>query len=408
MPTPRRLREMGLGELVKEYPEIHALPSNPGLHKIGFSAWKPFIILHAAQSMQPGDIVFYLDANIMKYAGYRSILGSIEEMSETALRDMDFYVGREQVSDHLKNFHLSNRHQLDELGRGSAFVKNFSVLIVNNIIIRKSQASEDLLWDWLALCRVDRFIMPPLEHERHEGFGWFCPEQSVLNTMLARHIEEGLLPWWYPNIMFGRSNKMEFPQNSHVAQLALSPIWSATQPTLRQQYEKEISSTKWMVMSATNANTSVVTKHWENVAVPLSDWLAADDAVVSVVADGTLIIADGMERNFHLMRIEDDRFEKAEIELEITASAINGGTTGLHVQHWGGLDVCTFMRDGQIERCSDSLSEWLDRSDGEFRCRVRFYNFHSTVSIGCGNPNGHYQGEGRPQFNIKSILIRIR
>jgi hypothetical protein len=406
--TPRRLRDLGVGELVREYPDTYALPQNPGLHQIGFSAWKPFIILHAAQSMQPDDIVFYLDSNITKYESYRDMIESIEMICEIALQKMDFYVGRQYVSAHVKNVEFSNQYQLDEIGRGTQFVRNFPLLIVNNIVIRKSRASEEILLDWLALCRVDRFIMPPLEHERHQGFSWFCPEQSVLNSIVARHIEEGLLPWWYPNIVFGRSNKMEVPLNPHVSYLASTPVVHDPQLMLRGQYAKEILSARQLLAMSCRAHVPAATGDWEDVHVPLGDWVAADDAVIATTAEGPVVIADGVAQHFHLMRIQDDRFENAEIELEIAASPVGDGSVGLNVQHWGGVDVCTFHRDGRIQRWTDITSEWLERTEGAFRCRVRFINLHRTISVGCGRPHGHYQGEGRAQFRISSIKVRRR
>lgn len=39
---------------------------------------------------------------------------------------------------------------------------------------------------------------------------------------------------------------------------------------------------------------------------------------------------------------------------------------------------------------------------------VRFFNYHDTLSIGTGCPQGHYLGKNNKQFEFSSIKIKRR
>jgi hypothetical protein len=256
--TPRRLRELGAGAVVRSYPESFKLELNPGYHKIGFGAWKPFIILHELSKRNEGDIVFYMDANIIKYPGLRDKVLSVREMVATALENCDFFIGRENVkSAATRAGQFSSMAQLSMIGRGTMFAENFPILLANNIIARKTESACAIVLDWLALCMVDGLITPPqTPEERTAGYKWFCAEQMVLNYILARHIEEGELPWYYPNLFYGRGNIPVVPENLHVAWLAGSPRVEARTPKLRQQFALEIKRARAFLSSLPTSNAS--------------------------------------------------------------------------------------------------------------------------------------------------------
>lgn len=256
--TPRRLRELGAGAVVRSYPESFKLEANPGYHKIGFGAWKPFIILYELARLNDGDVVFYMDANIIKYPGLRDKALSVREMVAAALENCDFFIGRENVPSAVaRACQFSSMAQLSTIGRGTLFAKNFPILLANNIIARKTDSACAIVLDWLALCMVDGLITPPrIPEERTEEYKWFCAEQMVLNYIIARHIEEGELPWYFPNLFYGRGNIPVVPENMHVVWLAGSPRVEARTPRLRQQFAPEIKKARAFLSSFTASDAS--------------------------------------------------------------------------------------------------------------------------------------------------------
>jgi hypothetical protein len=251
--TPRRLRELGAVEVVRSFPDAYRMERNPGMHKIGFGTWKPFIILHTLSKLNDGDVAFYQDVNVAKYPGLAAKASSVRAMVDTALANTDFFIGRENVvSATPRACQYSSQAQLSVIGRNTLFTKNFPVLIANNIMARKSAIATDILLDWLALCMIDALILPPrTPQECPSEYRWYCAEQMVLNAVIARHIEEGLLPWYYPNLVYGRDALPVVPENMHVAWLAGSPRVSADTPTLRQQFAAEIAHARAYVAAHT-------------------------------------------------------------------------------------------------------------------------------------------------------------
>jgi len=180
--TPKRLYQMGAGELVKAYPDKYNLGNNPNTHKFGLFSWKPFTILHALSTMEKDDVIFYLDANIAKYPTLRLVIQSINTIINKALNFCDFYIGRELTEQVLKASDFCSIRQIEEIGGNSLFVQNFPLLIANNIIAKVSDFAFDILLDWLAMCRVKEYILPPTkEEEKSPNFKWFCADQSILN-----------------------------------------------------------------------------------------------------------------------------------------------------------------------------------------------------------------------------------
>jgi hypothetical protein len=55
--TPRKLRELGYGDYVKETPDAGVVSKNPGLNMIGFCAWRPLIMRLEMEKVADGDII---------------------------------------------------------------------------------------------------------------------------------------------------------------------------------------------------------------------------------------------------------------------------------------------------------------------------------------------------------------
>lgn len=237
--TPRKLRALGAEDLVQRYDDKYALPKNPGLHTIGMCAWKPFVLLHALQSMSKNDLVIYTDANIGKYPGLRVAMENIPEFVAGTGDVHDFFVGRECEDQRRKVAQHASGRQIVEIGGNTVFSCNFPMHIVNRIVSRNTPAAKEILLYWLALCRVQKFILPPLVGDHHEEYRWFCPEQSVLNLILANLIEEGQLPYYYSTIGFDRAGRRFVGDNSHLSCIS-APIGRPHYIPFRQRFAKEI------------------------------------------------------------------------------------------------------------------------------------------------------------------------
>lgn len=271
--TPAKLQKMGCQEFIREYSETMKINVNPSMHKIGYSAWKPFIILHALQSMEEGDIVFYIDSNLEKYPSLRKFIENVKDISKEATRFCDFYIGRERVDQDLRLTFFANKHISTEIGQDKDFFINFPLCICNNIIARKSKFSEDILIDWLSLCRVERFLLPPKAEDRPVNLWWSTSEQSVANAVIARHVMEGTLPWFFPGISFGREAVFQVADNSHVALLAQESPWNTqTLPALREQFAYEINETKTFLRDVFSGKFNQPQKHWELLSKNVNDW----------------------------------------------------------------------------------------------------------------------------------------
>lgn len=218
--TPRRLRELNAGTLSKRYDDKYMLPKNAGYHLIGMGAWKPFVILHALESMDEGDIVIYSDVNLVKYEGLKKRLERAAEFSEEALGDFPFFVGRYQPDERSRTAHHASARQILDIGSNSVFSCNFPTHIANRFVVRACPQTRQLLEYWLALCMQEKFVLPPIAgHGTHPNYYWFCAEQSVLNLMLANLVEEGNLPYYFAGVGFSREGERFLAGNSHVKHL---------------------------------------------------------------------------------------------------------------------------------------------------------------------------------------------
>lgn len=377
--SPQRIREVGAERLLKRYPDEYRLPNNWAANTLGFYAWKPYIILDAMKDLSDGDTLFYMDGNLEKYPAYRDKVKNIGELIEIACNVGDFFVAREITGQELTARQFSSGTQMRTIGAGTEFQKSFPVLIVNNIICRKSVESLSILHEWLEYCSREECITPPLNGDHDPEYKWFCPEQAVLNLVISRRVEAGLLPWFYPGVAIGRGFNPQLADNSHTVHLSrkLPAFASAGRPLI-----------------------------WETVDVRLDAWKEADDGRLTPQPDGEVLLGDGTADNYHLMRISDPGFDRCWIRLKILARPLDECDVSLHVQHWGGLNVASLDRHGALQLDSNTLSAVASpREDGYLLYEVVFPNLHSTISIGLGSPYGHYQGKGHDQYSIKNISV---
>lgn len=206
--TPKILRDMGLGQYVKEHEKLGLVHRNPGMNKIGFCAWRPKIMLLELEKMNDGDILIYRDSNIKK-SGPLGIYDDIKNRALDILKeiDFDFFVPRESKSVSLKQ-HTKN-NVIKELGEDHPFVYDFPNLYSGLlVIIKKSKVSMELLHEWENACLNDEWIDGNIYTKHHAGFKWSCPEQSILGVIIANWVRKRKhnIPLKYPLIGFENRN----------------------------------------------------------------------------------------------------------------------------------------------------------------------------------------------------------
>jgi hypothetical protein len=208
--TPQRLRELGYEYAVREYDDRGCVTENPGCEKLGFFAWKPLILWLELKAANDGDIVMFHDLNISKYPVYQANLETLPFFAKKSLEacGFDFFVPREGVNKRL--YHHAKRNVIEELGGAGPFYTNFPQAIVNTIFVRKSQASMELLEEWMEACKVERWITGWTDpaFQTHPGFMWHCPEQAILGAILAKWVatRRWNIPLAYPNVIVPSRN----------------------------------------------------------------------------------------------------------------------------------------------------------------------------------------------------------
>jgi hypothetical protein len=216
--TPTLLRAMGLGQFCKEYDSFGVIRANREQRAIGFSAWKPIICKIELEKSSKDDIIVYHDVNCMKYKvymDYRDFRGSVNWLINTC--GFDFFLPQEHGL-RLESFCKLN--VLRELGEGHPFSFKYHQNCVNFMIFRNTPITMELLNEWAAACSVDSWIDGETYEKQLPCFQVFCPEQSILNTILANWIRKGkngISKYWPRYYFVSRdiNRPYEITNNSH-------------------------------------------------------------------------------------------------------------------------------------------------------------------------------------------------
>lgn len=208
--NPDDMVSIGGTEFIRSFPDDHSMVLNPGLHKIGFGAYKPFLLLHELKSMQDGDVVIFRDVNVIKYPQYIDKLEEMRELANEILNDMegaDVFMPAEfgynyttlPLKWHCKGITIR------ELGNNEKYMYDVPLLIAHLIIVRKSTKSINLLTEWLEAVKNDRWISPIPNENPHCEFRWHTTEQSIFSIICAKKAREGLLPFDFPKYGMDRT-----------------------------------------------------------------------------------------------------------------------------------------------------------------------------------------------------------
>lgn len=185
--TPTILRSLGYDNYCNEYEEHGVIFSNKEQKNIGFSKWKPLICKIELLKSSDDDIIMYHDVDCIKYPIYLTY-NDVKKTVNQLLQDCkyDFYFPQEHCVP-LEKF--CKNTVIVELGENSLFNKNFSQLCVNFFILKKSENTFKLLNEWIEGCN-DRWINGISYLEETSAFIHHCPEQSILNNIIANWIRK--------------------------------------------------------------------------------------------------------------------------------------------------------------------------------------------------------------------------
>lgn len=399
--TPSRLDTIGAGCFSRTFPEKFKYEVNQHSHKIGFLAWKPFIIYDAMKDMDDGDIIFYLDANIGKYPSLREMVKSANEVVSVVMENYDFYIGREFTDQSFPLVQFAHRAVIDELGGGTEFVKNFPNLIANNIICRKTRFSEEILLDWISLCRVDRFLyIQDITQTQYPDFKWPCAEQSVLNGIIARHIQEGMLPWNYPGISYGRGNTPRITDNSHIKHLE-NQAYTSKKCRLRTQFHEQRDDTKLFLKDIYSGKL--------NKKNNISELNLTNDNILfksrTPEENGKI---EYNNKKSEIIIIKDSTLKNKEIFISIEIHVKIDAPVGIMLKT-DQEDICLAFRNHDSILTNKVADYSIDKKTEEyFLLNSHFFTNSDILEIEVRDYFGYFYGNGKCFFEINNISIRYR
>jgi hypothetical protein len=136
--------------------------------------------------------------------------------------------------------------------------------------------------------------------------------------------------------------------------------------------------------------------------------LPVHGAAVRMQNDGLLILKDGKNLDWHLLRWTDPRLNGVRVKLKVVLKPADSCDTDLYVHHWGGKDVCSINKDCTIVLNEGAEEILIDKLPDDFiSVTIIFENRHPTLSLGTGKPRGRYHGTGADQYLFKSIEVEL-
>lgn len=204
--TPSILKELGYNQSVKEYSNPGLVSANYKQNCIGFCAWKPLIIKLELLKSNKDDIIFYHDVNCTKYTEYllfKDIKNTVNKIFEKC--NYDFFFPQEP-GQRLVTWCKTN--VIEELGNNHNFNYYFHQVCVNCAIVKNTRVSLLLLDEWIECCNNEKWLNGEMYGKLSEHFIHHCPEQSILNNIIANWIRNNTnnISQKFPFIFFNNRN----------------------------------------------------------------------------------------------------------------------------------------------------------------------------------------------------------
>jgi hypothetical protein len=196
--SPRILKELGYDNFIKDYSNNNECVTNYKMDSIGCCAWKPLIVKLELEKANNNDIIVYHDINCSKYPIYLTFI-DVKNTIQKILKECryDFFIPQEE---NIPLYKHCKTNVIRELGENHNFNYNFGMLRVNFMIFKKTDISFKLLNEWIDACLVEKWINGKKYGEIHPEFLWHCPEQGILNNIIANWIRRytNNIPIHYP------------------------------------------------------------------------------------------------------------------------------------------------------------------------------------------------------------------
>jgi hypothetical protein len=168
---------------------------NPGWEKMGFMAWKPFLLsalLHN-DAILPGDVIFYHDVNFTKYPAYSQTPAEWRAVSLRILDELGcdiFCPEAARLETDAKAF-LVRRYLRESAGMERGVWAGL-------ILCRKSSQSIEFIDEWKTMCDDLDNLSPLPNPKPYAGSHWHAPEQAVLGVLALKWKQAGRLPAAWP------------------------------------------------------------------------------------------------------------------------------------------------------------------------------------------------------------------
>jgi hypothetical protein len=208
--TPTTLRNLGYGKYLGEYNDTPII-RHKSILKLGLSSFRPAMFLHELDKMNDGDILFHRDFDCKKNPAFTNFDG-IEEAIRKCLDicQFDFFIPNHDLPGgdvHIDSVRLTfntKTNIIRELGEDHPFTYNFPLLHAYMFIMRKSQATIELLTEWKEAMENPEWLNGETYGEMHPEFNWTTLDQSILSVIIANWIRKGKynIPKKYPFIAF--------------------------------------------------------------------------------------------------------------------------------------------------------------------------------------------------------------
>ena len=183
-------------EWIEQHPLRYQLKRrNPGWEKMGFLAWKPFLLsalLHD-DAIRTGDVIFYHDVNLRKYPAYSRTPAEWRAVSLRILDELGcdiFSPEAVRLESDTKAF-LVRRYLHESAGLER-------VVWAGMIVCRKSSQSLEFIDEWRAMCEDIDNLSPLPNPNPYVGAHWHAVDQAVLGVLALKWKQEGRLPAAWP------------------------------------------------------------------------------------------------------------------------------------------------------------------------------------------------------------------
>jgi len=208
--TPKKLKLLGYGRYLREYPDSPII-RHKSILKLGLSSFRPAMFLHELKEMKEGDILIHRDFDCKKNPAFLNF-DNIESVILKILDicQFDFFVPNHDLpgngvhEDTYKLKVLTKTNIIRELGEDHPFTYNFPMLHAYMFVMRKSKVTIELLTEWQRAMEnpewMDGKQYGPVDPE----FTWYTLDQSVLSVIIANWIRKGKynIPKEYPFMAF--------------------------------------------------------------------------------------------------------------------------------------------------------------------------------------------------------------